>query len=402
MTGTGKGDAWGSGLGTALPVAPFQPLPPLDPAARARIRAIAERGYDRYVQAFLEEHSLCPFARGGRLKGVTLRLAHLAESADPQPIIDIMARVAGDPSKAVVGLIVPGIRVEPEAWRRFAIAITAAGNARLPGGETYVVAALHPNHAYSAASPLSLIPLFRRAPDPTMQWVRLDALESVYAGRSGEDMYVPPEEIPALLANPPRQPLFERIAETNMKMALRLGVNKLEADLRAIHHETQRALERALLHEDDTGGCPHHHGTPGSARGAVSGKPPRPPLQIDGQRVALAVVQDLPVNVPVMFSAEGVEVVIIRGAAGLHVLHGRCPHRLAPLDTATVDGAHLVCPRHGWSFRLEDGRAEGMADESVHRFEAQMEDGLAWIGVAELRRVRASLRDAFDEGDLLL
>src|SRR3954451_24630708 len=31
----------------------------------------------------------------------------------------------------------------------------------------------------------------------------------------------------------------------------------------------------------------------------------------------------------------------------------RCPHRLVPLRTATVDGGRLQCPAHGWRFDSE-------------------------------------------------
>jgi hypothetical protein len=106
------------------PLPPFLPLPPLDDATCAQLRLVAERAYDRYLLTFLEEHSLCPFARGGRRRGMTTRVAYVAQSLDPQPIIDLALAAAAETSTAVVGLIFPAIEVEPEAWRLFAVGIT--------------------------------------------------------------------------------------------------------------------------------------------------------------------------------------------------------------------------------------------------------------------------------------
>lgn len=381
-----------------LPPCPFEPLPPLDKLLRGQLRSVAEAAYDRYLIAFLEEHSLCPFARGGRRRGLTTRVAYVAQSTDAQPLIDIALAAAPDAAKAVVALIVPAIEVAPEAWRVFALGITNAVNAAHAGGPVYSVAALHPDHPYSAQSPLSLIPLFRRAPDPTMQLVRLDALEAVYEGRSGKDVYVPPELIPEVLSRPPPPSMFDRIAETNMKMAQRLGIARLERDLRVIHQETRRAYQRVLLHGNTGGVCAHAH-TETEVPPQATTK--RGPVLDMGGRVGLAAVGGLPLVTPVLVSVDGLDVVLVRTKDRVHVLYGRCPHRLAPLDTAMVEQGRLVCARHGWSFRLEDGHAEGMADESLHRFQAWEEDGLVFVERSEVLRYQALARPSFNREDLI-
>ena len=382
------------------PLPPFLPLPPLDDATCAQLRLVAERAYDRYLLTFLEEHSLCPFARGGRRRGMTTRVAYVAQSLDPQPIIDLALAAAAETSTAVVGLIFPAIEVEPEAWRLFAVGITNAVNAAHAGGPVYSVAALHPDHPYSAQSPLSLIPLFRRAPDPTMQLVRLDALEAVYEGRSGKDVYVPPELIPQLLSRPPPPSMFERIADTNMKMARRLGIERLEQDLRVIHKETQRDYQRVLLQGQAAAPvCPHAHNVVEVAPQAETTT--RGPVLYRDGRVGLAHVEGLPHATPVLVNVEGVDVVLVRTKDRVHVLYGRCPHRLAPLDTAVVDQGRLMCSRHGWSFRLEDGQAEGMADESLHRFQAWQEEGLVFVERSEVLSYRALARPSFNRDDLI-
>jgi nitrite reductase/ring-hydroxylating ferredoxin subunit len=381
-----------------VPPCPFQPLPPLDDLTRQQLGAVAEAAYDRYLMAFLEEHSLCPFARGGRRRGMTTRVAYVAQSSDAQPLIDIALAAAPDAAKAVVALILPAIDVEPEAWRLFAVGITNAVNAVHAGGPVYSVAALHPDHPYSAQSPLALVPLFRRAPDPTMQLVRLDALEAVYEGRSGKDVYVPPELIPEVLSRPAPPSMFDRIAETNMKMAQRLGIGRLERDLRVIHEETRRNYQRLLLHGDPAAACPQ---SPTETEVVPQAATTRGPILEKGGGVGLAAVGELPLATPVLVNVDGLDVVLVRTKDRVHVLYGRCPHRLAPLDTAIVEQGRLMCSRHGWSFRLEDGHAEGMADESLHRFQAWEEDGLVFVEKSEVDRCRALARPSFNREDLI-
>lgn len=55
--------------------------------------------------------------------------------------------------------------------------------------------------------------------------------------------------------------------------------------------------------------------------------------------------------------AGGVPLVVLRPEAGAApvVFADRCPHRLVPLSTATLDGGRLRCAYHGWEFGT-DGR----------------------------------------------
>lgn len=383
-----------------VPVFPFEPLPPLDPETRRRARAVALQANDRYVRSFLEEHSICPFSRGGRIKGQTACFVHFAESTDAQPLIELMAQAAAQPDKGVVQVILPMVSVSADDFRDFCHAVTSAANARLPGGETYAVAPLHPELSYSTRNSHTLIPLFRRAPDPTIQWVRLDALESIYEGRGHKDIYVAPSELAAYLKKPHRQPLFEKIAETNQKMAHRLGLENIEQTLRGIQRGAQEGYRRALLGEEPAVGEPGHE-EPGASSRPVH-RPPLPPALEEGGRFALAQLHDLPLLSPIRFLVAGVELVAVRTKDGVHVLYGRCPHRAAPLDAALVEGDHLVCPYHGWDFRLADGRSDGVAGAAVHRFSAHVERGHVWVDADEVRRVGADVREVFSPDDVVL
>jgi len=389
------------------PAIPFESLPPISPETKAAIESAALESNDRFLETFLEPNSFCPFSRGGRQRGQTVRFVYYADTTDLTPLLDRMADAARDPSKLVIQVIVPMIEVSAEAWSRFCHEVTAVGNDRLRDGpgngdNLYAVAPLHPELRYSSSNPFALIPLFRRTPDPTIQWVRLDALESLYSGRTGDTVYADLDDLESFLAKPRRNPLFDRIAETNMKMALRLGIPEVERSLRDLARSAQDRYARILLSDvppkpQSRPGCPHRPTTPASDT-----TPPRPALLERNGQWALVRVDELLARVPVRFLANDVEVVAIRVGEEVHVLHGRCPHRYAPLTDAVVEDERIVCPHHGWDFQLSTGRSDGVPGAAVARFRSRTDDGLLWVDGAELQAWRVNNEKAFRADDDVL
>jgi hypothetical protein len=211
---------------------PCKPLPTLAPAVQAEIEAAAAEANDRYIVEFLEEHAFCPFSRGGRAQGQTVRYVHYASDTSIAPLVEYMAAAAKNPKWMVVQVILPMIEVDPEEWIQFCNHLTAVANASLDaGGDVYAAAAMHPALRFQRSSPGALIPLFRRSPDPTIQWVRLDDLEALYAGRSGKTKVVDLDDPQWLLEAEEQEPLYERIAEANMKMVDQLGQSEVEEAL---------------------------------------------------------------------------------------------------------------------------------------------------------------------------
>ena len=99
-------------------------------------------------------------------------------------------------------------------------------------------------------NPFSLIPLFRRSPDPTIQWVRLDQVEALYKGRESGTKYLDLADVERHLARTDvAPPLYDRIAQTNAKMARRLGVDRIEKTLARFSDDAQRAYAEVLLDE---------------------------------------------------------------------------------------------------------------------------------------------------------
>ncbi len=232
--------------------APFEALPPLCAELRAALTIEALRSNDRYLLEIIEEYSFCPFARAGRLAGQTARHVVFADSTRADALIELMAEVAADEKQVVAQVIMPFVDVDPDAWIRFCDQVTAAGHARLGGPPVLAFAALHPRLRYGAQNPYAMISLFRRAPDPTLQWVRLDGIASIYEGRDTEERFVDPEDVLAFVrdAPPPRPALYDRVAETNAKMARHLGLAKVEAMLTDLEADAKRRYQQVVLDHD--------------------------------------------------------------------------------------------------------------------------------------------------------
>ena len=117
------------------------------------------------------------------------------------------------------------------------------------------VAPLHPELRYNQSTPEALIPLFRRTPDPTIQWVRLDALEGIYAGKESDTVFVDVAAIDEYMAHSAnRTPLYETIAKANAAMAKRLSTPTVEALLADIATDAAQSYEKILRGEESSDG----------------------------------------------------------------------------------------------------------------------------------------------------
>ena len=213
-------------------------------AKRREIAEAALAANDRYVIEFLESYALCPYARSGRERGVTERRVHFAETADSCALAQAYDEIApGDVE--VLQIIFPLVKVEPADFSRFVYEVTEALNARQPR-PLFASAALHPGLAYTRETATGLISLFRRAPDPTLQWVRLATLDHIYRGRKGGTSFVDPKKLGEVLGAPVKRDLYDEIARTNQATAEQMGLDGIEGWLGALHTETQQAYQSIL------------------------------------------------------------------------------------------------------------------------------------------------------------
>ncbi|OIP41313.1 MAG: hypothetical protein AUK47_06520 [Deltaproteobacteria bacterium CG2_30_63_29] len=208
---------------------PFEPLSPLSAEEAKALETEVIRRNDRYLYEVIEKHSFCPYAKYGRMKRRTVRHVFHAESRSLDVLFELMAHVAAEPQHQVIQVIFPRLEVGAEEWSAFALAVTSTGNKRMGGMAILACAPLHPELVFSEETPYSLVPLFRRAPDPTIQWVRLDALKALYDGHSNEDVYMSPEDIIAEAFPPARSsmPLYDKVCHDNFELARTIGVKQI-------------------------------------------------------------------------------------------------------------------------------------------------------------------------------
>ncbi len=229
--------------------APYEPLPEVPARTRAAIEEVALHANDRYLLEVIERYAFCPYAKEGRVAGETARFVYYAETASLEPLLDLMEETCRS-NIVVTQIIFPLIEIDPARFVRFCVDLTALGHERM-GELVLAVAPLHPSLEFGE-DPHAMVPLFRRSPDPTIQWVRLDGLKALYEGREGDDEYIPPEEIGRYLeAHPKGKPrLYDRICETNAVMARRLGVEAVVEMLAEISSEARARYHRLLLEDE--------------------------------------------------------------------------------------------------------------------------------------------------------
>jgi hypothetical protein len=223
---------------------PFRLSQTLSAEQKLAIEGIALSANDRYVEEFLEAHGFCPYAKAGRERGVTARHVHFAETSLVGPLAAIFQSAAAG-TLEVVQVIFPLVEVAAADFARFANDVTEYLNARFER-PVFASAALHPELAFRTDSPNALIPLFRRTPDPTLQWVRLATLDGIYEGRRGGTAFVDVSKMREFMSVPAGRDLYQDIAQTNRASAERLGVERICSLLGQVRDDARKAY-RAVL-----------------------------------------------------------------------------------------------------------------------------------------------------------
>lgn len=197
------------------------------------IAAAALARNDRYVSEVVEALNVCPYARPSRLDGRTARFVLDVDADGQLEVTDAHLSVLADMDQEggleVVQWIYPTARFTATAWDRAGKAFTSACHEA--HGESVVgVAPLHPEAPYLSATAAAMVPLFRRAPDPTLQWISLRSIDAVRATRPRGEVLAPsdPQAIERLLESLARPSLAETIAERNRRTALRIGLRQFE------------------------------------------------------------------------------------------------------------------------------------------------------------------------------
>lgn len=82
-----------------------------------------------------------------------------------------------------------------------------------------------------------------------------------------------------------------------------------------------------------------------------------------------------------LVEADGTKVALCRQNGHLYALSNFCPHLTGNLGEGELDGDVLVCPEHGWRFKLSTGRCTTVRGQSAHTFPVEVRDEWVYVGV---------------------
>ena len=179
----------------------------------------------RWIHEVVERFGICPFAKPSLDGGHVARRVLVAPDA-ARALVDELAR---DENVEVALLVFPTVTMSAAAFDAWCAPLRAANPA-------FVAAVFHPDTPYELSTPAQAVGFFRRAPDPTLQLVRVSALDAV-RGRAGKFMFdFSPAAWAELKKREHRLPTSERIARDNHALVVRDGISTLQAiydDIRA-------------------------------------------------------------------------------------------------------------------------------------------------------------------------
>jgi hypothetical protein len=207
----------------------------------------ALRLYRRYQHEIVEAFKLCPWAERARLDGRTAERVVPASDPGPAAILEVIDELEADERVEVGLLLFPRVSLGRPAFERFVAGIVRDEAARRADrAATFAMAAFHPEAAPDLGHPERLIPFLRRTPDPTIQLVRMSALERVRTGPYEGTQFIDITRLASAgLTAEDTLPLRERIARANLRSVRRAGVEELEARFASIRRDrdaTYRAI----------------------------------------------------------------------------------------------------------------------------------------------------------------
>jgi hypothetical protein len=197
------------------------------------------RIHQRFLVEVIERLNLCPWAEGTRSSGALRRAVILEQD----PVGELLA--AGDEVLVYI-LVWPRFSGGPEAFEELHKKLRREEEARRGKRSPFATALFHPRLKYSTSTPDQLVPLFRRSPDPSLQFIRYAALESVRsAGPSGKFLFDWSARAFAELARREKElPVSDRIARDNAATVKAEGLARLLAIYDDLQADRARSYAR--------------------------------------------------------------------------------------------------------------------------------------------------------------
>jgi hypothetical protein len=164
---------------------------------------------DRYLREFVEALDLCPFAKRCRESGRLVRRVVLGNAVEGA--LAALAAVSDLPEDAceVALLLFPEFTAGVAAFRDLCAQVRARAG-------LFHCVAFHPDLTMDLSDANRAVSFLRRAPDPTLQLVRIATLDRVRRERAGGSFYVDPARLAGALPGV-QLTLSEQIARANLR-----------------------------------------------------------------------------------------------------------------------------------------------------------------------------------------
>ncbi len=105
------------------------------------------------------------------------------------------------------------------------------------------------------------------------------------------------------------------------------------------------------------------------------------------QWVRLCGVAEAPAEGKVMEAEVGERAICLANVGGeLSAVDNLCPHQQGPLGAGWLEGDHVVCPWHSWSFSLKTGEAAAPERARVDVFPVKIEGGEVLVDIEQPAR----------------
>ena len=202
---------------------------------------------ERFINEIVEAYNVCPFSRTARARGEVVRSVLLQKDRSIEPSLAELDRLTeGHPEVAVAIVIYPLIGLGAEDFDRFVQEVRAADQMRHGGQPAFAAASFHPGYRCVTRSPATLVPFFRRSPDPAIQFVRLSTLDQVRGERGTIHFDYSAGGLEALMKHLEKAQVSvtERIAEQNYQLVHTQGPALLEVVYDDIQRDRRESYAR--------------------------------------------------------------------------------------------------------------------------------------------------------------
>lgn len=150
------------------------------------------RLYHRYQAEVVERFNLCPWAKAARLSGNAVALVCSVDTTSLLTVLDDAALLDSD----IVLLIFPDYRGSRAAFEQLVADLIRQDGLRCElTSPVFAMAAFHPEASVRTAQALDLVPYLRSTPDPTIQLVRVSALERARKNEPAGTQFVDPTQL---------------------------------------------------------------------------------------------------------------------------------------------------------------------------------------------------------------